>query len=63
MSKFDSIQLPSLTDDLGAYLQYLTVGAVPTVKVQGHMRAMSMPALEKVMAGVIDLKQARTVYA
>lgn len=52
---FAAVLPPSLTDDLGAYLQYmvavdgsdlfLTVGAVPTVKIEGTMRAMSMAAL------------------
>ncbi|MDD5336146.1 MAG: PilT/PilU family type 4a pilus ATPase [Rhodoferax sp.] len=55
MRQFESVQTPSLTDDLGAYLQYLvevegsdlflTVGAVPTVKVEGNMRPMAMPPL------------------
>lgn len=54
-TKFETVQPPSLTDDLGAYLQYmvelegsdlfLTVGAVPTVKIEGTMRPLPMPAL------------------
>lgn len=53
--KFETVRPPSLTDDLGAYLQYmveldgsdlfLTVGAVPTVKIEGTMRQLPMPAL------------------
>ena len=55
MRQFESVQTPSLTDDLGTYLQYLvevggsdlflTMGAVPTVKVEGNMLAMAMPPL------------------
>ncbi len=51
----ETIQPPSLTDDLGAYLRYmvelegsdlfLTTGAVPTVKVEGLMRPLPLPAL------------------
>ena len=53
--KFGTVQLPGLSDDLGAYLQYmvevegsdlfLSAGAVPTVKIEGTMRQLSMPAL------------------
>lgn len=53
--EFETAQLPNLTDDLGAYLQYmvelqgsdlfLTTGAVPTVKIEGIMRALPLPAL------------------
>jgi twitching motility protein PilU len=53
--KFETVQAPSLTDDLGAYLQYmveleasdlfLTTGAVPTVKIEGVMRPLPLPAL------------------
>lgn len=56
MSKFETVQPPSLTDDLTAYLQYmvavegsdlfLTAGAVPTVKVEGTMQRLAMPALQ-----------------
>jgi twitching motility protein PilU len=52
---FEMVRPPNLTDDLGAYLQYmvelegsdlfLTVGAVPTVKIEGTMRALPLPAL------------------
>jgi twitching motility protein PilU len=50
-----SIALPATTDDLSAYLHYmvaagasdlfLSVGAPPTVKVQGVMRPMDMPPI------------------
>ena len=50
-----TIELPTLTDDLSAYLHYmvaagaadlfLSVGAPPTVKVQGVMRPMDMPPI------------------
>lgn len=53
--KFETAQLPNLTDDLGAYLQYmvelegsdlfLTAGAVPAVKIEGTMQALPLPAL------------------
>lgn len=56
MEQFDAVQAPTLTDDLGAYLQYmvevegsdlfLTVGAVPTVKVEGNMRQLAMPPVQ-----------------
>jgi len=46
---------PGITDDLGAYLQYmvavqasdlfLSVGAPPTVKLEGHMHHLAMPPL------------------
>jgi twitching motility protein PilU len=48
--------LPSVTDDLGAYLHFmvgvgasdlfLSVGAPPTVKIEGAMHALRMPFLE-----------------
>lgn len=54
-TKFDMLRPPSLTDDLGAYLQYmveleasdlfLTTGAAPTVKIEGVMRPLPLPAL------------------
>jgi len=47
---------PSVTDDLSAYLQYmvaieasdlfLSVGAIPTVKIEGRMRHMGLPVLQ-----------------
>lgn len=53
--KYETVQPPSLTDDLATYLQYmvavegsdlfLTAGAVPTVKVEGTMQRLAMPAL------------------
>jgi twitching motility protein PilU len=53
--KFETVPAPSLTDDLGAYLQYmvaleasdlfLTAGALPTVKIEGVMRPLQLPAL------------------
>lgn len=53
--KIETVQSPSVSDDLGAYLKYmvdvegsdlfLTAGAVPTVKIQGVMRPLPMPAL------------------
>jgi len=53
--KFETAQLPSLTEDLGAYFQYmvelegsdlfLTAGAVPAVKIEGTMKALPLPAL------------------
>lgn len=53
--KFETVPVPSLTDDLGSYLQYmvaldasdlfLTAGAVPTVKVEGTMQPLQLPAL------------------
>jgi len=53
--KCETAQPPSLTDDLGAYLQYmvaleasdlfLTAGALPTVKIEGEMRPLQLPAL------------------
>ena len=54
-TKFEIARPPDLADDLGAYLQYmvaleasdlfLTVGAVPTVKIEGAMRPLQLPAL------------------
>jgi len=54
-TKLEMTRPPNLTDDLGAYLQYmvaleasdlfLTVGAVPTVKIEGAMRPLQLPAL------------------
>jgi len=54
-NKFEAVKPPTLTDDLGAYLQYmvefqgsdlfLTTGAVPTVKIEGTMRPLPLPAL------------------
>ncbi len=55
MDEVQAVPPPSVTDDLSAYLQYmvevqgsdlfLSVGAVPTVKVEGSMRPLAMPAL------------------
>lgn len=54
--KFQAVHPPSVTDDLGAYLQYMVrvggsdlffaVGAVPTVKIEGKMRPLNMPVLQ-----------------
>src|SRR5659263_585229 len=54
-NKFEAVKPPNLTDDLGAYLQYmvefegsdlfLTAGAVPAVKIEGTMKALPLPAL------------------
>jgi twitching motility protein PilU len=54
-NKFETFQPPDLTDDLGAYLQYmvaleasdlfLTAGAVPTVKIEGVMRPLQLPPM------------------
>ena len=54
-TKFEIARPPDLADDLGAYLQYmvaleasdlfLTAGAVPTVKIEGAMRPLQLPAL------------------
>ncbi len=55
MSDFESVKHPALTDDLGAFLQFmvavggsdlfLTVGAVPTIKVEGVMKPLRLPTL------------------
>ncbi len=55
MSDFESVKHPALTDDLGAFLQFmvavggsdlfLTVGAVPTIKLEGVMNPLRLPSL------------------
>jgi twitching motility protein PilU len=55
LEKTETSQVPGLTDDLGAYLQYmvaldgsdlfLTEGAVPTLKIEGRMQPLPMPAM------------------
>ena len=55
LHRFQAAPAPSLTDDLGAYLQYMValgasdlffaVGAVPTVKIEGRMRPLVSPPL------------------
>ena len=55
MSDFESVKHPALTDDLGAFLQFmvavggsdlfLTVGAVPTIKLEGVMKPLRLPSL------------------